>query len=134
MPLFTVDDTKCKKDKFCVMECPMAIIEMKDKDTCPNPAKGREKLCLNCGHCVAVCPTGALSLETMKSEECEQIGNDWNPGYEVIDKYLKTRRAIRKFKKEPVEKDKLLQLINMATNAPSGHNARPVEWTIISER
>jgi nitroreductase/NAD-dependent dihydropyrimidine dehydrogenase PreA subunit len=134
MSLITVDNTKCKKDKLCVMECPMAIIELKDKENCPQSAKGREKLCLNCGHCVAVCPTGALSLETMKSEECEQISNNWNPGSEIIDKYLKTRRAIRKFKKEPVEKDKLLKLINMATNAPSGHNGRPVEWTIISER
>jgi nitroreductase/NAD-dependent dihydropyrimidine dehydrogenase PreA subunit len=134
MALFTVDNTKCKKDRLCVMECPMAIPEMKDKTGCPEPAKGREKLCLNCGHCVAVCPAGALSLETMKSDECEPVSSNWNPGYEAIDSYLKYRRAIRKFKKDPVEKDKLLKLINMATYAPSGHNARPVEWTVISER
>ena len=134
MPHITIDNTKCKKDKFCAIECPMAIIDMKDKDSCPEPSKGREALCLNCGHCVAVCPTGALSLDTMKSDECETIADNWNPGYEAIDKYLKTRRAIRKFKKEPVAKDDLLKIINMATNAPSGHNARPVEWTIISER
>ena len=134
MSLFTVDSAKCKKDGFCVMECPMAIITMKDKNSAPEPAKGREKLCLNCGHCVAVCPTGAFSLQTMKSEECEAIGDNWNPGYEVIDHFLKTRRAVRKFKKDPVEKDKLLKLVNMATYAPSGHNGRPVEWTVISER
>lgn len=134
MALFTIDEAKCRKDRLCVMECPMQIIAMKTKDDLPEPVRGAEKFCINCGHCVAVCPTGAFSLNTMKSEDCEEINPQWNPGHEVMENYMKARRSVRKFKKEPVDKDKLNQLIKMASYAPSGHNSRPVEWTVIGDK
>ena len=134
MALFTIDESRCKKDRICVMECPMQIITMKSKDDFPEPAKGAEKFCINCGHCVAVCPTGAISLSTMNSDDCEDIKADWNPGSEVIENFMKARRSVRKYRKDPVAKDKLQQLINMASYAPSGHNTRPVEWTVLGER
>jgi len=134
MAHFTIDGTKCKKDRLCVMECPMKIIAMKSKDDLPEPVKGAESICINCGHCVAVCPTGAFSLNTMTAEECEEIKPDWNPGDKVIENYMKARRSVRKYTKAPVEKDKLQHLIEIAAYAPSGHNSRPVNWTVISER
>ncbi|HON16876.1 MAG TPA: 4Fe-4S binding protein, partial [Spirochaetota bacterium] len=30
MALITIDNSKCKQDKICVMECPMQIITMKE--------------------------------------------------------------------------------------------------------
>lgn len=132
MKLFSIDETKCRKDRLCVMECPMQIIMMKNNDSIPEPVRAAESMCINCGHCVAVCPTGAFSLNTMKADECEEINSGWNPGGQVIDNYMKGRRSIRRYKKNPVEKEKLRQMINMASYAPSGHNSRPVEWTVIS--
>ncbi len=35
MSLFVVDQKKCKRDGICVNECPMGIIEMKDKRKLP---------------------------------------------------------------------------------------------------
>lgn len=134
MTLFTIDSSKCKKDRLCVMECPMQIITMKTDDSLPEPVRAAENFCINCGHCVAVCPTGAFSLERMSAEECEAVHPEWNPGHTVIVNYMKARRSVRKFKKTPVEKNKLEQLIKMASYAPSGHNSRPVEWTVISDR
>ena len=132
MPLFTVDEKKCLKDKLCIKECPMQIIIMKSTEETPVPAAMAEKICINCGHCVAVCPTGALKLETMDPQNCETLGSDWNPGYETISKYMKARRSVRKFKKEPVDKARLEELIKVAAHAPSGHNSRPVNWTVFS--
>jgi nitroreductase/NAD-dependent dihydropyrimidine dehydrogenase PreA subunit len=134
MALFTIDSSKCKKDKLCVMECPMHIIVMKNNDTPPELLKGAENLCINCGHCVSVCPTGAFCLDTMKSDDCEVINPEWNPGPEIIANYMKARRSVRNFKKSAVEKEKIEQLIKMAAFAPSGHNSRPVEWTVINDR
>lgn len=134
MALFTIDGSKCRKDKLCVMECPMQIIMMKSNEDLPEPVRAAESMCINCGHCVAVCPTGAFSLNTMKADDCEEIKADWNPGKDIIENYMKARRSVRKYKKSPVEKEKLQQLINMAAYAPSGHNSRPVEWTVIGDK
>jgi len=134
MPLFTVDKTKCKKDRLCVMECPMQIIMMKKDAEVPEPAPFADAICINCGHCVAVCPTGALSLKTMKAEDCETVAENWNPGADVIENYFKARRSIRRFRKDPVEKETLERLMDITTYAPSGHNSRPVEWIIYSDR
>jgi hypothetical protein len=37
----------------------------------------------------------------MKAEECEKIDPHWNPGADVIENYMKARRSIRRFKKDP---------------------------------
>lgn len=134
MPLFTIDAGRCKKDGLCVMECPLQIIRMKDKDSIPEPVPGMESFCMNCGHCVAVCPTGALSLATMKADDCEQVRPEWNPGKDIIRGYMMTRRSVRKFKKTPVDKEMLASLIVTASYAPTGHNSRPVNWTVLPER
>ncbi|MCP1102290.1 nitroreductase [Aequitasia blattaphilus] len=42
---------------------------------------------------------------------------------------IKNRRSVRKYTNTPVEKEKLLEVINAARMAPSGHNMQP--WTFI---
>ena len=44
MSLFIVDQEKCKRDGICVNECPMGIIEMKDKESTPTPVEGADQL------------------------------------------------------------------------------------------
>ncbi|HOV09130.1 MAG: hypothetical protein BWY23_00930 [Spirochaetes bacterium ADurb.Bin218] len=133
MALITIDNSKCKQDKICVMECPMQIITMKEGEF-PEVSPKAESICINCGHCVAVCPTGALSLTTMKAEDCDPIDKNWNPGVNVIENYFKARRSVRRFRKDNVEREKLEKLMEITAFAPSGHNSRPVEWIIYTER
>ena len=80
MALFVVDEKKCKRDGICAAECPTKIISFKDGDPAPSPVKGAEATCINCGHCVAVCPHGALSLEKMPLESCPPVNKDWLEG------------------------------------------------------
>jgi ferredoxin len=70
MSLFTIDQKKCKRDGMCAKECPAQIIVLNDKDTFPTLMENSEEFCINCGHCVAVCPHGALTLSTMPLAEC----------------------------------------------------------------
>jgi len=125
----SVDVEKCNRDGICVEACGRHNIEMKDQDAVPTPLAGAE--CSECGHCVAVCPTGALSLDNMKSEDCPDIRKDLMINAEQAEQFLHSRRSIRTYRSKPIERDKLNKLIQIAGYAPSGHNARPVHLIIV---
>jgi nitroreductase/NAD-dependent dihydropyrimidine dehydrogenase PreA subunit len=131
MTLFSVDQDKCKRDGFCVAECPIGIIEMKTPDAFPSPAASADELCVTCGHCVAICPHGALSHKAMRPEDCPPVRKDLVLGEEQTEHFLRFRRSIRNYKDKPVPRKTLARLIDMARYAPSGHNLQPVHWLVI---
>ncbi len=133
MSLLTVDREKCQRDGICVEICPARLIELKDKDAYPAPIDGGDKLCISCGHCVAVCPHGAMSHAVMKPEQCPPVNEDWVFGPEQLEHFLRYRRSIRNYKKKRVAREVLTKLINIARFAPSGHNLQPVKWLVIYE-
>lgn len=134
MSLFAVDREKCLKDGICAAECPARIIEVAGKGSYPTPVEGAAERCINCGHCVAVCPAGALSLKTMKPEECLPVRKDLLPGPEQVEHLLLSRRSIRTYRDQPVERETLIKLIDTARYAPTGHNLQPVHWLVIEDK
>jgi len=134
LSLFTIDEEKCERDWFCVNECPAKIIQIKDTESVPVQVDGAEDLCINCGHCVAVCPHDALSLKTMASEECPPVYPGLTPGAEEMEHFLRSRRSTRCFKDKPVGRDLIEKLIDVARYAPSGHNSQPVHWLVIQDK
>ena len=134
MPLFTVDPEKCKRDGICVSECPVRVIEIKGEKGVPQPIEGAEEYCINCGHCVAVCPHGALALNTMKPEQCAPVRRRYLPDFDRVDHFLRCRRSIRTYKEEPVDRETLTKLVETARYAPSGHNLQPVHWLVIERK
>jgi nitroreductase/NAD-dependent dihydropyrimidine dehydrogenase PreA subunit len=132
MTFMTIDMEKCNKDGICAAECPMKIIQMKDGE--PIPVNGAETLCIRCGHCVAVCPTAAFSLDTLSPSDCMPVDKDSLLSPQQAEHFLRYRRSIRNYKEKPVEKEALAELIRIASYAPSGHNSQPVKWQVIYER
>lgn len=133
MSLFTIDRKECRRDGLCVAECPAKIIEIIGEDGFPTPVDGAEGLCINCGHCVSICPHSALSLKTMSPEECLPVRNELLLGPEQCEHFLRSRRSIRAYSEKRVSRDLLQQLIGIAQHAPSGHNRQPVRWLVIEE-
>lgn len=133
MSLFTIDQDKCKRDGLCVKECPARIIEMTDKEAFPSPVENAEENCLKCGHCVAICPHGALSLKDMPLDECPSLQKELLPGAENIKQFLTARRSIRRFKEQPVPHDLLNDLIDIARYAPTGSNKQQVNWMVFED-
>ena len=50
----------------------------------------------------------------------------------IVDDNIKARRSIRAFLPKPVEKQKILDLLNVAARAPSGTNTQPWQVYIIT--
>ena len=134
MPLISVVENLCKRDGICADVCPAAIIEFKDKDSFPTMIEGGEEVCIHCGHCVAVCPHGALNHESMQADQCPPIRKEAMVSAEQAEQFLRQRRSIRTYKERSVDRDQLERLIQIARYAPSGHNTQPVSWTVIYER
>jgi nitroreductase/NAD-dependent dihydropyrimidine dehydrogenase PreA subunit len=133
MALITVDNAKCKQDGICAAVCPANIIQLENTDAFPAVAAGDEQFCIGCGHCVSVCPHGALVHAALKPEECLPLKKELLPGLEAAEQFLRSRRSIRVYKKEPVERATLSKVIKLAGHAPSGHNLQPVRWLVIRD-
>ena len=129
MALFTVDEALCNGDGICSAECPMMIIQM--ADGMPVPAPGAEKMCIGCGHCVAVCPKGALALSFLEPSQCLAMEAEKALSPAEAEHFLRSRRSIRNYKADPVEKGLIEEAIRVASHAPSGHNFQPVRWQVI---
>lgn len=132
MQLFTIDTTTCNKDGLCAEVCPARIIRQ-DKGEFPEPVEGAEEICIQCGHCVAVCPKGSFSHKDIPPAHCPEIKDDLKISPEQTIQFLRSRRSIRVYKKKPVPRDILSTLIDTARYAPTGHNSQCVEWMVIDD-
>ena len=129
MGLLIVNEDKCKQDGFCVQDCPFGIIAMPE-DGYPQVIDGAEELCIRCGHCVAVCPFDALSHQDIALEKSLPIKKELKINAEQAGQFMRSRRSIRQYDPQPVEKADLETLIGMARFAQTGHNSQTVAWKV----
>lgn len=128
MPLFTIDPDKCNRDGLCAAECPAGCIVF-EPDQLPVVHKKKFAYCIGCGHCMAVCPKGAIQLERF-GENVLPKKREFKVSFDQAAQFLKGRRSVRAFRNEPLGHDMLENLLNITQYAPSGHNARPVRWAV----
>lgn len=131
MSLIKIDEDKCNKDGICVRECPIALLAQKDDKSIPQATDNAENMCMHCGHCVAVCPTGALSLSNILVDDCLPIKKELALNVEQVEQFLRSRRSIRQFKDKEASKETIAKLIDLARYAPTAHNDQAVEWIVI---
>ncbi len=133
MSLITVDQKKCSRDGLCAQECPTGIILMSDSKF-PQEIDDAEKRCVKCGHCIAICPHEAISVEGINSKDCISVKKELQLSVEQVEQQIKSRRSIRKYKDKKIEQEKLKKLIDIASYAPTGGNSQLVEWVVINSR
>ena len=129
--LITINKEKCNQDGLCVAECPGRIIIMEPEEGYPTPTPDFEDLCLKCGHCVSICPTGALSLDWLTPEACKPMVKELSVTPEQAEQLLCGRRSIRSFKEKRVPRTILEKLLEVACSAPSAKNEQPWHWLVV---
>lgn len=132
MSIFKIDEEKCDKGGICAMECPAHIIKMTKEG--PVPVKGAQEFCIQCGHCVAVCPKGAISLKFLSPDQCMPIEKDLLLNADQTEHFLRSRRAVRRYKDKPVPKDLFEKALAIACCAPTGSNRQTVKWLVIDKK
>jgi nitroreductase/NAD-dependent dihydropyrimidine dehydrogenase PreA subunit len=131
MNLMTIDKEKCNQDGLCAAECPTRIIQLDPTKKYPIPLPDFEAVCLKCGHCVTICPAGALSLDWLSPENCSPVIDELRVTPEQAEQFLCGRRSIRSFKKKTVPDSIIKKLVSVACSAPSAKNQQPWHWTVV---
>lgn len=133
MTLFTVNPETCNRDGICAAVCPLGIIDWQ-QGALPVPSTDAETICIRCGHCVAVCPTASFEHPDMPISACPPVRPELVLSAEHCEQFLRARRSIRVYRKQPVEQEKLARLIDMARYAPSGINSQGARWLVVANR
>ena len=128
--MIKVDENLCITCGSCIRACPGGLIT---KNEFPVPIENGWEQCIDCGHCVAICPTGAMHQRSMSPEDCQDIDIHLIPQWDRVRQYLISRRSIRGYIRKPIEKEKVLQLLDIARYAPNGANRQVIRWVVVND-
>ncbi|UCD48785.1 MAG: nitroreductase family protein [Phycisphaerales bacterium] len=130
--MMTIDAVKCIQCKACIEVCPNYVFACHAGGAAEVEIAHPEQCCL-CGHCVAVCPEGAIRHGGMPPEEFREVPHPRVSGADMRD-ILLSRRSIRAFQEKPVPRELLEQLIETATHAGTASNAQTEDFIVIQNR
>ncbi len=128
---FEIAKDTCTKCGLCATDCVANIIDL--DSGYPHISAEKERSCLKCRHCLAICPTAALSILGNKPEQnLELKGNLPEP--QQLETLIRGRRSIRHYKDENLEPEFMQRLLDVAWQAPTGVNARQVQFSVIDDK
>ncbi len=133
MAFLTIDHDKCKRDGICVAECPFSLIHENRETGFPEVRPAAERLCIVCGHCLAVCPHQALTLKAVNGAASPLVDRQLAASPAVLAQFLKSRRSIRTYRKDRVDRATQEQLLDITRWAPSAKNGQPVHWLMVED-
>jgi nitroreductase/Pyruvate/2-oxoacid:ferredoxin oxidoreductase delta subunit len=131
MTLISIDEETCTKCGLCAVPCQL-IYHKEGKY--PRQLPHTDEYCMRCGHCVGLCPTGALRHAEMPPEETPPIDPSLAVSFEQCTQLVKSRRSIREYRDESVPSAEIERIIEAARYAPTGHNFQEVDWVVINDR
>jgi nitroreductase len=91
--------------------------------------------CLHCGHCVAICPVGAVSIPEYEMDDVEEWDKT-RTGLEMdtLLSAIKFRRSIRFYENKAVEQEKLEKIIQAGRYTATGANTQGCKFIIVQDQ
>ncbi len=127
---FKVDKSKCIRCGLCIKDCSCSVLEF-DENKNPRVAENGETRCMKCQHCLAVCPTGAISILGKNPDESLIPQKEKSP--DVILNQIQSRRSVRHYKQANLDKETLAKLKNMLNWVPTGCNDHRLLFAFIDD-
>ena len=128
MKKITIDNEKCVGCGKCVYDCVASALYLDG---------GKAKLrdgCIECGHCFAICPTGAVDMPAYSKDGCGDITSMTEIDSDTLLAAMKSRRTIRHFKDTPVEQEKLEKILEAGRYAPTASNSQRNAFTVLGSK
>lgn len=130
---FLIDSARCTRCGLCARDCPARIIKQ-DGGAPPRIEPDQESLCYQCQHCLAVCPSAALSILGRRPEDSLPLSQDILPSLDQVCRFVRGRRSVRQYRDENVDAALIRRLLTTLANVPTGVNRRELTFTVIDDR
>ena len=131
---FTVDEEKCIGCGRCVNVCSGMVLSLGENGT-PTMADFERfgwRGCWRCQHCLAVCPTGAISI--FGKDPADSLPPAPPNMGEAMERLVANRRSCRRYRDENVDPRIIDTILEALQNAPTGGNTRAIEYTVIDDK
>jgi nitroreductase/NAD-dependent dihydropyrimidine dehydrogenase PreA subunit len=131
----TVDQDTCTGCGECVDICPDHVLGLQDEK--PRAGSGLFMGCIACGHCTMVCPTESIRISGrgMRLEDQRELPPpERRATAEALEALMFSRRSVRKFTEEEVDRRLLERIVEMAATAPMGIPPHSVGVAVLEGR
>ena len=125
-----IDKEKCIHCGLCIKDCIAYSLEF-DENNVPKFAQGGEDRCIQCQHCLSVCPVGAVSILGKNPENSEPLYAQ-NP--DMILNLIKSRRSFRHYKQENLSPEIIQKLKDMLNWTPTGCNFHKLHFAFVEDK
>lgn len=128
-PHLRIDPELCIGCSACASVCIRGNIRM---DMGRPVETGGGMGCFDCGHCLAVCPKGAITLLSHP----DFVPDEYDPKEVPADlqTLLSRRRSVRWFTQEKVTGEEFSRLLSAASNIPTVQNSQDVSFAIVDKQ
>ncbi|MDD3585766.1 MAG: nitroreductase family protein [Thermoguttaceae bacterium] len=126
----TIDAAKCTGCQACMLGCSGRVFEYVDDKAVATDESAQR--CIQCGHCVCLCPTGAITLASMGPNDVVQIAKEKLPSTEQFAELVKYRRSVRHYQSRKIDSDSLNRLFEIVRWAPTAKNLLKTKWIVVN--
>lgn len=123
-----LDPEKCDLCGLCKEVCGRGIFTPGEK-VMQYDAAATE--CIQCGHCMAICPNAALLQEGKVRPP--PLNPSLLPTPDALLHFLRSRRSVRRFKEQPPTREEVDRLIEAAQYSPTGTNKQDVKLVVVTD-
>ena len=119
--MIRVNTETCIGCGMCEKDCLASAIRVED-----GKAKVKMK-CMECGHCVAVCPVGAVTMDGAydMADVMPYDAETFKVPAENFLNFLKFRRSTRQYQPKAVEQEKLERVVEAGRYTPTASCSVP---------
>lgn len=130
MTEIVITEESCIGCGACTRDCLQALLIMENG----RPTL-KEGFCIQCGHCVAVCPTDAIRLSGCREEEIKPyIPAEFDISPSTLLYFMKYRRSVRQFYSRPIEPEKISMMLEAARYSPTGGNQQMNRYILLEQK
>lgn len=128
MEKISIDLQKCTGCGLCERDCVGRDIVITD-----GKAVAHGDACIECGHCEAICPNGAVKVLGFESP-VEEFASQTRLNPQELLAAIKTRRTVRQFTDQTVSKEIIDMIIEAGRLAPTGTNSQGTSYIVLQDK
>lgn len=128
-----VNTDKCIGCTLCKQDCIVNDIVMIN-----GKSHVKNKTCVKCGHCIAVCPVRAISCDDEKDYSMNEVKEynieEFSINPDVLMNFMKFRRSVRLFSKKDIEEEKIDKIIEAGKFTQTSGNFQDVSYVVVKDK